>query len=104
MRREGVTQCFAWNGDARGQGWSAADFPLTMIFELDGAGVTRSGGDTIDERYYGRAVRPFHIGVVNRPDDNLAVACVNVLSVAAVEAVPAFGADDLRTIVRHVRI
>ena len=58
----------------------------------------------IDERYYGRTARLFRVGVVNQPGDTPAVVCVNDLSVAAAESVPAHEADDLRTILRHVRI
>jgi DNA-binding transcriptional ArsR family regulator len=58
----------------------------------------------IDERYYGRTARLFRVGVVNRPGDRPAVVCVNALSLAAAEAVPAHEADDLRTIFRHARI
>jgi hypothetical protein len=58
----------------------------------------------IDERYYGRTARLFRVGVVNQTGDRPAVVCVNGLSVAAAEAVPAHEADDLRTILRHVRI
>jgi DNA-binding transcriptional ArsR family regulator len=58
----------------------------------------------IDERYYGRTARLFRVGVINQTGDRPAVVCVNGLSVAAAEAVPAHEADDLRTILRHVRI
>ncbi len=58
----------------------------------------------IDERYYGRTARLFRVGVVNQPGDTPAIVCVNALSVAAAEAVPAHEADHLRTILRHVRI
>jgi len=44
------------------------------------------------------------VDVVNQPGDTPAIVCVNALSVAAAEAVPAPEADDLRTILRHVRI
>jgi DNA-binding transcriptional ArsR family regulator len=58
----------------------------------------------IDERYYGRTARLFRIGVVRQPGDTPAVVCVNALSVAAAEAVPAHEADELSTTLRHVRI
>jgi hypothetical protein len=58
----------------------------------------------IDERYYGRTSRLFRVGIVNQPGDTPTVVCVNALSVAAAEAVPAHQADDLRTILRHVRV
>lgn len=58
----------------------------------------------IDERYYGRAARLFRVGVITQPGDTPTVVCVNALSVAAAEAVPAHEADDLRTIIRHARI
>lgn len=58
----------------------------------------------IDERYYGRAARLFRMGVITQPGDTPTVVCVNALSVAAAEAVPAHEADDLRTIIRHARI
>jgi DNA-binding transcriptional ArsR family regulator len=58
----------------------------------------------IDERYYGRTARVFYVGVVNRPGEDPTTVHANALSVAAAESVPAHEADDLRTIVRHVRI
>jgi DNA-binding transcriptional ArsR family regulator len=58
----------------------------------------------IDERYYGRTARVFYVGVVNRPGEDPTTVCVNALSVAAAESVPAHEADDLRSILRHVRI
>lgn len=58
----------------------------------------------IDERYYGRTARLFRVGVITQPGDTPTVVCVNALSVAAAEAVPAHEADDLRTIIRHARI
>jgi DNA-binding transcriptional ArsR family regulator len=58
----------------------------------------------IDERYYGRTARVFYVGVVNRPGEDPTTVHANALSVAAAESVPAHGADDLRSILRHVRI
>jgi DNA-binding transcriptional ArsR family regulator len=58
----------------------------------------------IDERYYGRTARLFRVGVITQPGDTPTAVCVNALSVAAAEAVPAHEADDLRTIIRHARI
>jgi DNA-binding transcriptional ArsR family regulator len=58
----------------------------------------------IDERYYGRTGRTIHIGVVRRPGDTAVPVCVNGLSVAAAESVPAHEADTLYTTLRHVRI
>src|SRR4051812_13615253 len=47
----------------------------------------------IDERYYGRTARVFVVGVVRQPGDTETVVCVNALSVAAAESVPAHQAD-----------
>jgi len=58
----------------------------------------------IDERYYGRTARVFYVGVVNRPGEDPTTVHANALSVAAAESVPAHEADDLRTIMRHIRI
>jgi DNA-binding transcriptional ArsR family regulator len=58
----------------------------------------------IDERYYGRTARMFYIEVVRQPGDTATPVCINALSVAAAEAVPAHEADQLRTTLRHVRI
>ena len=58
----------------------------------------------IDERYYGRTARVFYVGVVSRPGEDPTTVCVNALSVAAAESIPAHEADDLRSILRHVRI
>jgi hypothetical protein len=41
---------------------------------------------------------------VNRPGEDPTTVHANALSVAAAESVPAHEADDLRSIVRHVRI
>jgi DNA-binding transcriptional ArsR family regulator len=58
----------------------------------------------IDERYYGRTGRTIYVGVVRRPGDTTTPVCVNGLSVAAAESVPAHEADRLYTTIRHVRI
>jgi hypothetical protein len=69
-----------------------------------GRGGPPGGGRAIDERYYGRTARVFYVGVVNRPGEDPTTVHANALSVAAAESVPAHGADDLRSILRHVRI
>jgi DNA-binding transcriptional ArsR family regulator len=58
----------------------------------------------IDERYYGRTARLFRVGVINKVDGRPEIAFTNDLSVAAAEAAPAHAADDLRSVLRHVRI
>ena len=58
----------------------------------------------IDERYYGRTARVFYVGVVDRPGEDPETVHANALSVAAAESLPAHEADDLRAIMRHVRI
>jgi DNA-binding transcriptional ArsR family regulator len=58
----------------------------------------------IDERYYGRTARLFYVGVVNRPGEDPTTVHANALSVAAAESVPAHEADELRAMLRHVRI
>jgi DNA-binding transcriptional ArsR family regulator len=58
----------------------------------------------IDERYYGRTGRALYVGVVRRPGDTETPVCVNGLSVAAAESVPAHEADKLYTTIRHARI
>jgi DNA-binding transcriptional ArsR family regulator len=58
----------------------------------------------IEERYYGRTARLFRVGVINKIDGVPEVLFANDLSVAATEAGPAHEADDLRSILRHVRI
>jgi DNA-binding transcriptional ArsR family regulator len=58
----------------------------------------------IDERYYGRTARVFFVGVIDRPGEDAAAVCVNALSVAAAESVPAHEADVLFSILRHARI
>lgn len=58
----------------------------------------------IDERYYGRTGRTIHQGVVRRPGDTQTPVCINELSVAAAESVPAHEADTLYSTIRHVRI
>ena len=58
----------------------------------------------IDERYYGRTARTFRVGVVRRPGDTKIPVCINGLSVAAAESVPAHQADKLYSTIRHARI
>ncbi|MDN5768396.1 MAG: winged helix-turn-helix domain-containing protein [Humibacillus sp.] len=58
----------------------------------------------IDERYYGRTGRTLQIGVVRRPGDTQTPVCVNALSVAAAESVPAHADDTLYSTLRHVRV
>jgi DNA-binding transcriptional ArsR family regulator len=58
----------------------------------------------IDERYYGRTGRTLYVGVVRRRGDNETPVCINGLSVAAAESVPAHEADLLYTTIRHARI
>ena len=58
----------------------------------------------IDERYYGRTARLFHVGVINHPSDRRGMLAVNALAIAAAEAAPAHDADDLRCSIRHARI
>ena len=58
----------------------------------------------IDERYYGRTGRSIHVGVVRRPGDTTAPVCINGLSVAAAESVPAHHGDTLYSTIRHARI
>src|SRR3954462_10587983 len=58
----------------------------------------------IDERYYGRTGRTIHVGVVRHPGDTTTPVCVNGLSVAAAESVPAHEADTLYSMIRHARI
>lgn len=58
----------------------------------------------IDERFYGRTARIFSISVRRRPGDASVPVCINDLSVAAAESVPAHEADTLWSTLRHVRI
>lgn len=58
----------------------------------------------IEERYYGRTARTLNIGVVRRPGDSETPVCVNELTVAAAESVPAHRADTLYTTMRRARI
>lgn len=59
---------------------------------------------TINERFYGRTARIFYVGIINQSSDEQIPVCINDLSVAAAESIPAHDADDLRTIIRHARI
>jgi DNA-binding transcriptional ArsR family regulator len=58
----------------------------------------------IDERYYGRTGRTIRVGVARRPGDTTTPVCVNGLSVAAAESVPAHEEDTLYSTLRHARI
>jgi DNA-binding transcriptional ArsR family regulator len=57
----------------------------------------------IEERFYGRTGRTIRVGAVRSPGDPTTV-CVNGLSVAAAESVPAHEADTLYSTLRHARI
>lgn len=50
-----------------------------------------------------RRVRTIYVGVVRRPGDTTTPVCINGLSVAAAESVPAHEADQLYTTIRHPR-
>lgn len=58
----------------------------------------------IDERFYGRTGRTINIAIARRPGDDTTPVCVNGLSVAAAESVPAHEDDTLYSTLRHVRI
>ncbi|MFJ8637079.1 ArsR/SmtB family transcription factor [Streptomyces sp. NPDC093568] len=58
----------------------------------------------IDERYYGRTARIFRVGTVSQTGEAEAPYCNNDLATAAAESAPAHRADQLSSIVRHVRI
>ncbi len=58
----------------------------------------------VEERYYGRTARLFRVGMNAHPDGTPMVVFDNDLSVAAAEAAAAHEADDLRSILRHVRV
>lgn len=58
----------------------------------------------IDERYYGRTARIFRVGTVSATDGDTTPYCNNDLATAAAESAPAHQADQLSSIVRHVRI
>lgn len=58
----------------------------------------------IDERYYGRTARIFRVGTVSQTGEAEAPYCNNDLATAAAESTPAHQADQLSSIVRHVRI
>ncbi|MFI7500588.1 ArsR/SmtB family transcription factor [Streptomyces sp. NPDC049687] len=59
----------------------------------------------IEERFYGRTARIFRVGTVSPADGGGATPyCTNNLVTAAAESAPAHQADQLSSIVRHVRI
>jgi len=58
----------------------------------------------IEERYYGRTGRTITIAIARHPGDPTVPVCVNGLSVAAAESVPAHEEDTLYSTLRHVRI
>jgi DNA-binding transcriptional ArsR family regulator len=58
----------------------------------------------IDERFYGRVARTVNVSVRRHPGDTGTPVCINGLSVAAAESVPAHEADDLYSTLRHARI
>ncbi|MET9803571.1 hypothetical protein [Streptomyces sp. NPDC006368] len=58
----------------------------------------------IEERFYGRSARIFRVGAVSPTDGGVTPHCTNDLATAAAESAPAHQADQLSSIVRHVRI
>ncbi|OIJ63166.1 ArsR/SmtB family transcription factor [Streptomyces mangrovisoli] len=58
----------------------------------------------IEERYYGRTARIFRVGTVTTADGAEEPCCNNDLATAAAESASAHRADELSSIVRHVRI
>jgi hypothetical protein len=58
----------------------------------------------IEERYYGRTGRTITIAIARHPGDPTVPVCVNSLSVAAAESVPAHEEETLYSTLRHVRI
>ncbi len=58
----------------------------------------------IDERYYGRTARIFHVGAVAQPSDNPMTLQPSCLAEAAAEAAAAHLADELSGFLRHARI
>ena len=58
----------------------------------------------MEESYYGRTARTMRVGAVGRAGDTNAAECVNALSVAAAESIPAHEADTLYSTMRHARI
>jgi len=58
----------------------------------------------IDERYYGRTARIFHVGAVAHPADNPMTLQPSCLAEAATEAAAAHEADELSGFLRHARI
>jgi DNA-binding transcriptional ArsR family regulator len=58
----------------------------------------------MEERFYGRTGRTLKLTVARRPGDTETPVCVNGLSVAAAESVPAHEADTLYSTLRHARI
>jgi hypothetical protein len=58
----------------------------------------------VEERYYGRTARLFRVGAVNPMTMHPPAHFPNDLSLAAAEAAPAHEADDLRSVLRHIRI
>jgi hypothetical protein len=57
----------------------------------------------IEERFYGRTARTFYVGRV-RPEDVTPPPWANELADAAEESMPAYQADRMRALRRHVRI
>ncbi|MEP6851971.1 MAG: winged helix-turn-helix domain-containing protein [bacterium] len=57
----------------------------------------------IEERFYGRTARNFYVGRV-RPEDVTPPPWNNTLADAAEESMPAYQADRMRALRRHVRI
>jgi DNA-binding transcriptional ArsR family regulator len=55
----------------------------------------------IEERFYGRTARIFYVGAIRQDQASI---LSNSLAVAAAESGPAHEADDLRAVLRHVRI
>ena len=55
-------------------------------------------------RFYGRTGRTIYTSIRRRSGDIAVPVCINGLSLAAAESVPAHETDDLSTTIRHARI
>jgi DNA-binding transcriptional ArsR family regulator len=88
--------------EAMGRPKSTVAYHVDVLVEADMLKVVRTRKvRAIDERFYGRTARIFYVGVI-QPEQ--VSQLTNLLSVAASESQPAHEGDDLRAILRHVRI
>jgi DNA-binding transcriptional ArsR family regulator len=91
--------------EAVGRPKSSVAYHVNVLVEAGLLRVVRTRKvRAIEERFYGRTGRTIDNAVHRRPGDTDVPMCVNELTVAATESVPAHEADTLCSTIRRVRV